>query len=326
MDNSSDKNPGGDSEKAAPEVSSMPANAPSVSPLDISAPAIGAVSSDLPMVEAPKLAIDAPIATSASPKIEPVRVEPVLGAPKADAPKISVGEPVVSLAAATSDSGESEKDSAPETAGTIFERYPDISRFGLLAASIAIAAAFGSIMGSLTTSGVQRLFAVTPAKASTEQRDATAREVLQSMRAELAELTALKASIESAARSNSAQFAKIADRLDRADRAAADPAAKIGHISETVDRLERRAGAPDTTGTVASAASSPDPKLYDRVPGWVLRDVQGGRALVVSRYGALFDVGPGNMLPGLGRVEAIKRQDGQWVVVTAHGVITASLH
>ena len=29
------------------------------------------------------------------------------------------------------------------------------------------------------------------------------------------------------------------------------------------------------------------------------------------------------MLPGLGRVEAIKRQGGDWVVVTARGIIAS---
>ena len=52
-----------------------------------------------------------------------------------------------------------------------------------------------------------------------------------------------------------------------------------------------------------------------------MQDVRGGRALIVSRYGAIFDVAAGSVLPGLGRVEAIKRQDGKWVIVTAHGVI-----
>jgi hypothetical protein len=37
----------------------------------------------------------------------------------------------------------------------------------------------------------------------------------------------------------------------------------------------------------------------------------------------VFVVGTGGSLPGLGRVEAIKRQDGQWVVVTARGTITS---
>ncbi len=43
-----------------------------------------------------------------------------------------------------------------------------------------------------------------------------------------------------------------------------------------------------------------------------MQDVHGGRALVESRYGGVFEVGAGSFLPGLGRVEAVKRQDGQW--------------
>jgi len=50
--------------------------------------------------------------------------------------------------------------------------------------------------------------------------------------------------------------------------------------------------------------------------------VRRGRALVENSYGGVFAVAAGSTLPGLGVVESIKRQDGQWVVVTARGVIT----
>jgi hypothetical protein len=52
-----------------------------------------------------------------------------------------------------------------------------------------------------------------------------------------------------------------------------------------------------------------------------LREAHGGRALVENRSGELFEVTNGGLLPGLGHVESVKRQDGQWIVVTAHGVI-----
>ena len=54
-----------------------------------------------------------------------------------------------------------------------------------------------------------------------------------------------------------------------------------------------------------------------------MQDVQSGRALVESRYGGIFDVGEGSTLPGVGRVDTIKRQDGQWIVLTARGTITS---
>jgi hypothetical protein len=37
----------------------------------------------------------------------------------------------------------------------------------------------------------------------------------------------------------------------------------------------------------------------------------------------VFEVYPGDPLPGVGRVNAIRRQDGRWVVVTDRGLIVA---
>ncbi len=66
-----------------------------------------------------------------------------------------------------------------------------------------------------------------------------------------------------------------------------------------------------------------EPKVTDRVlEDWVVEDVHGNRALVASRYGGEFLVMPGSMLPGPGHVDAVKRQDGQWVVMTSKGMIT----
>jgi hypothetical protein len=59
------------------------------------------------------------------------------------------------------------------------------------------------------------------------------------------------------------------------------------------------------------------------LPDWIVQGVQNGRALVESRYGGVFDVGTGSVLPGVGRVDSIKRQDGQWLVVTARGTIAS---
>src|SRR5581483_7063321 len=110
-----------------------------------------------------------------------------------------------------------------------------------------------------------------------------------------------------------------------------DPA-QLAHISDTVDRLTRLTAAPDITGSIASPAPSAAPapmpaaadaKITDRIlEDWVVEDVHGNRALVASRYGGEFLIGPGSVLPGAGHVDAVKRQDGQWVVVTAKGMIT----
>jgi len=35
----------------------------------------------------------------------------------------------------------------------------------------------------------------------------------------------------------------------------------------------------------------------------------------------MMEVEAGETVPGLGRIEAIRRQDGRWVVVTARGLV-----
>ena len=194
-------------------------------------------------------------------------------------------------------------------------------RFAMLAATIALAAAVGSFVGSLTGAGVGRLMPETAPSATT----ADAGSILRAMKSELAELSAMKSNLDGSVRNANTQFVAIAERLDRVERAATNPAAQLAHIADAVDRLNKINAAPETTGSIAPMTVPPaEPKIVDRiVEDWVVQDVHGDRALVEGRNGSLFEVGAGSILPGVGRVEAVKRQDGQWVVVTARGVITS---
>ena len=177
-------------------------------------------------------------------------------------------------------------------------------RFLMLAATLAFAAAFGSFVGSVSGSGLVQFISPTRPAAATDNTIVAT----QQMKAELAEISAIKTGLENAARATTSQYTKIADRLDQLDRRSAS------------------SSTPDVTGSLANAAAQSDqlPKLADRIlQDWTVDDVQDGRALVESRYGGVFDVGAGSILPGLGRVDTIKRQDGHWVVLTARGTITS---
>ncbi len=203
------------------------------------------------------------------------------------------------------------------------------SRFALLLASLALAAGLGAVVGSLSASGLAHLSPVAAAAPKSGTAEANA---LQAVKAELAELSALKASLDGAARNANSQFAKIADRLDRVERAQIEPAVKLAHMAEAIDRLEKKSvtaaaasAAPETTGALGNKqpAAPGEAKLPDKIlQNWVVQGVQRGRALVENSYGGVFAVAAGSVLPGLGVVESIKRQDGQWVVVTARGIIT----
>jgi hypothetical protein len=207
------------------------------------------------------------------------------------------------------------------SAATAPTAQPRSWRFAMLAATIALAATVGSFVGSLTGAGVGRL--VPEAAPSANTADASA--IFRAMKSELAELSAMKSNLDGSIRNANTQFVAIAERLDRVERAATNPAAQLAHIADAVDRLNKINATPETTGSIAPMTTPPaEPKIVDRiVEDWVVQDVHGDRALVEGRNGSLFEVGAGSILPGVGRVEAVKRQDGQWVVVTARGVITS---
>ncbi|MBB2961094.1 hypothetical protein [Methylobacterium sp. R2-1] len=68
--------------------------------------------------------------------------------------------------------------------------------------------------------------------------------------------------------------------------------------------------------------SLPDKPKTETLDAWALRDVYDGVAILEDRRRRLVEVGRGDAVPGIGRVEAIERRGRQWVVVTRQGIIT----
>jgi len=207
-------------------------------------------------------------------------------------------------------------------------------RFSAMAAVVALAMVAGALGGALATAGLTHFTGGDAASAGNGAIEASVARID-------ADILALKASVEHTSRTGIAQFNKANDRLDKVERAQAEPAAKLAKLSEAVDKL--RAAPPaapvpvaavapvapkEVTGSIAPAAATPAaaPKVevarLPAVEGWVLRDVGYGGALIESRRGA-YEVYAGDMIPGLGRIDAIRRQDGRWVVVTSKGLVVA---
>lgn len=208
-------------------------------------------------------------------------------------PKLGAGEDET-----VEEPGKSEEETAAEAATASSSQS---SRFLQLAATVAFIAAFSSFVGAVSGTAFSHFYSLntTSAPVALAAADATA---LQQMKAELA---SLKAEVDTTMRGTNGQYSKIADRLDRLDQ----------HFASA-----------DVTGSIASSTGPEpvQPKIADRIlQDWAVRDVQNGRALVESRSGGMFDVGAGSVLPGVGRVDSIKRQDGQWLVLTARGTITS---
>jgi len=300
-------------------------------------------------VESPKIAPEteetAPKADA--PKADALKADaPNADAPKAEAPKVEAAKPATSHSSGTvvimspgdrpwnGDSASSKADAAPT------EPASGKRRFAAMAAVVALATVAGALGGALATAGLGHMTAVSPAAANSSTLEASVARID-------ADIAALKASLEHTSKVGTGQFNKTSDRLDKVEKAQAEPAAKLARLSEAVEKLRAASvaapvtvaaapvGAKDVTGSVAPpatavAATTPAPAAPPKpevarlptVEGWVLRDVGKGAALIESRRGML-EVYAGDPIPGLGRVDAIRKQDGRWVVVTSKGLIVA---
>jgi len=230
--------------------------------------------------------------------------------------------------------------------------WPEKPRMSSLAAVAAIAAAAGALGGVVATS----LFSQSPGEAAMTTSD---NGTLEASVARIdSDLQALKTgTVQGGQPSQMGQGPdnQTSERIDRLERAEADSSAMIVRLNEATERLrvavqstpgmapippvppviprERETtGSATQTSTAASAfgavrpaALTPKPVDAGKLPvvqGWSLRDVNHGLALIEGRNG-FYEVYAGDPIPGLGRVDSIKRQDGRWVVVTTKGLVVS---
>ena len=163
-----------------------------------------------------------------------------------------------------------------------------------------------------------------------------------------ASVEALRQGLDAAKSDTSGALAQLSGKLDRADQGTAQ---KLVQIAERLDRLARTSDPkadqkpdPMPVGSIAPvppprpatvqpllAPSQPPAKTAEAqplkapIPGWVLRDVYDGVALVEGRDGYR-EVSVGQAIPGAGKVEAIERRGRRWVLVTSLGFIGSDMN
>jgi len=165
-------------------------------------------------------------------------------------------------------------------------------------------------------------------------------EILTTLKADLATLKNTLAAARDVDRTSSTTIsdrAKLAEKIDRLASTLQDPGKKLTALEERLNRMEGQimAGLNNiATAKPAAPTAAPAPAAVQEsetavkpvkaepVDGWVLREVYNGSALVEGRNRGLYEVMPGNMIPGVGRVEAIERRGARWVVVTDKGFIS----
>jgi hypothetical protein len=309
----------------SPDLAPMHADA-----IKAEAPEIETAKADAPKAEAPKVDASKAEAPKADfPKPEMPKVDPA----KADALRI----PGKLLIMSAADRSGPHEDTDPQVESGQAEGAFGKRRISAMAAVVVLAAVAGALGGAMATAGLGH-FAGADKTASNNL-------VLEASVARIdADLVALKASVEHTSKLGMSQFSKTNDRLDKVEKAQAEPAAKLAKLSDTVEKLRAApqatpvaaasVAAKEVTGSISPPAtaavgapvplpvSKPEIARLPTVEGWVLRDVANGGALIESRQG-IFEVYAGDPVPGLGRVDAIRKQDGRWVVVTSKGLVIA---
>ena len=165
------------------------------------------------------------------------------------------------------------------------------------------------------------------------------------------ELRALREMASAAAHPQKAQPADARPMLERLDRDRSEHATRLGNLAAALERIEKqdrdivarlaqlvektdhieRLTAPATTASIPAAATKPAmqplPKpdaealAPSRIPGWAVREVAGGLALLENPRGELVEIAPGETFRELGRVKKIERRGRKWVVLTDKGLV-----
>jgi hypothetical protein len=193
-------------------------------------------------------------------------------------------------------------------------------RLALPAVSLMLAVACGAAAGAAGVLSLGWLTPIFPHGAPAPEV-ANLPATLDQMRSDIA---GVKASVDAVSRSDTAQFAKLTERFDHLER---------GQTTTKTDATFPKDAPKETTGSItvpsSTAAALPVPPAptvaspTTIVPGWGVRDVYRGVALLQSRAGGMVEVEAGDILPGLGRIDAVRRQDGHWVVITTRGTIAS---
>ncbi len=189
---------------------------------------------------------------------------------------------------------------------------------------------FASYMGTLANQdAIHRL----------EAETSRSQEILARLSGDLASLKGTLATFKDVEHTSSVSSAsgqaKLAEKVERLAVAVQDPGKKITALENKLDRMESQimanlAGlaakppapaAPAAEPAARGDAGAAKPAKNEPVDGWIVREVYKGAALVEGQNRRLYEVMPGGVIPGVGRVEAIERRGKNWVVLTDKGII-----
>ncbi|MGL9621828.1 hypothetical protein QRQ56_27970 [Bradyrhizobium sp. U531] len=205
----------------------------------------------------------------------------------------------------------------------------------LAGAAVLVVCACTGVIAYLTTQPAQ-----TNVAANTEIR--ILRETVAQLRKQVSgvseNLDGLRTAVDQSSKATNDRFGRFAENLDRIERVSSSSTAKLDKLAQVQVQAPAPAtvqsqpsspqgammasvAAPEFTGSVAPSERSSVPRKV--IKGWSVRQAYEGIAILQGPNGVIEAV-LGQQVPGLGRIEEIRSENGRLVVETSGGVVYSS--
>jgi hypothetical protein len=206
-------------------------------------------------------------------------------------------------------------------------------------AAILVVCACTGVIAYLTTQPAQNNVA-----ANTEIR--ILRETVAQLRKQVSgvseNLDGLRTAVDQSSKATNDRFGRFAENLDRIERVSSSSTMKLDKLAQAQVQTPVQASAPtmvqsqpsspqgpmmasvaapEFTGSVSPSERMSAPRKV--IKGWSVRQAYEGIAILQSPNGVIEAV-LGQQVPGLGRIEEIRNENGRLVVETSGGVVYSS--
>ncbi|UPK37355.1 hypothetical protein IVB18_08665 [Bradyrhizobium sp. 186] len=197
-------------------------------------------------------------------------------------------------------------------------------------AAILVVCACTGVIAYLTTQPSQ-----TNVAANTEIRNL--RETVVQLRKQVSgvseNLDGLRTAVDLSSKATNDRFGRFAENLDRIERVSSSSTVKLDRLAQAqapapaasqpqpssqAMPMMATVAAPEVTGSVSPSERTSAPRKA--VKGWSVRQAYEGIAILQSPNGVIEAV-LGQQVPGLGRIEEIRNENGRLVVETSGGVV-----
>ncbi|MDA9510344.1 hypothetical protein XI09_37995 [Bradyrhizobium sp. CCBAU 11386] len=205
----------------------------------------------------------------------------------------------------------------------------------LAVAAVLVVCACTGVIAYLTTQPAQNNVA-----ANTEIRNL--RETVAQLRKQVSgvseNLDGLRTAVDQSSKATNDRFGRFAENLDRIERVSSSSTVKLDKLAQAQAQapaptlaqsqpspqaapMMASLAAPEVTGSVPPSERASVPRKV--VKGWSVRQAYEGIAILQSPNGVIEAV-LGQQVPGLGRIEEIRNENGRLVVESSGGVIYSS--